>query len=396
MKYFLKTVLIIVIVVFFGLVIIQAYSNAKSKKALFIPSATPTPSLSSTPTSLPTLTPTTYSYNGIKLFVKPDGDDNNDGRSVQSAFRSIQKAVDTANPGDTINLGSGTYFQDIITKKDGLPNSPILITGPKTAIVKGAGNPRVFEINHSYITLNGFTIDGLHGSSTSKSGYRDKLIYVLAKSPGKGVTNIKILNMDIKNAGGECVRLRYFAQNNEIAYNNIGPCGAIDFIFADGGKNGEGIYIGTAPEQRDNKTNPTKDIDQSNNNWIHHNQIDTQGNECVDIKEGSEGNVVEYNNCTGQRDSESGGMDSRGNGNIFRYNEIFKNDGAGVRLGGDKKNDGINNDVYGNIIRDNASGGIKIQRDPQGKICGNVMERNIGGNLVGTDNSKIDPEKSCL
>ena len=52
----------------------------------------------------------------------------------------------------------------------------------------------------------------------------------------------------------------------------------------------------------------------------------------LDIKEGSSFNIVEYNKCTGQRDPNSGGLDSRGNDNIFRYNEIYDNLGAGVRL----------------------------------------------------------------
>ena len=201
--------------------------------------------------------------------------------------------------------------------------------------------------------------------------------------------------MNIKNAGGECVRLRYFAQNNEIAYNSINRCGIVDFKFKGGGKNGEGIYIGTAPEQLKDGKNPTSDIDESNNNLIHHNTINTQGNECVDIKEGSSGNIVEYNNCTGQKDKESAGLDSRGSKNIFRYNEVYGNLGAGVRLGGDEDNDGINNDVYENTIKNNVSGGIKFQRAPQGKICGNKMEGNTGGDAVGSEGEDFKPTQSC-
>ena len=92
--------------------------------------------------------------------------------------------------------------------------------------------------------------------------------------------------MIIQNAGGECIRLRYFAQENEISYNTI-KIVAYMILFKWKGKNGEGIYVGTAPEQLDDSKNPTDDRDKSNNNWIHHNSIDTQGNECVDIKERS-------------------------------------------------------------------------------------------------------------
>ena len=113
------------------------------------------------------------------------------------------------------------------------------------------------------------------------------------------------------------------------------------------------------------------------------------------MKEGSSGNIVEYNNCTGQKDKESAGLDSRGSKNIFRYNEVYGNLGAGVRLGGDEDNDGINNDVYENTIKNNVSGGIKFQRAPQGKICGNKMEGNKGGDSVGSEAEEFNPTKSC-
>lgn len=53
-------------------------------------------------------------------------------------------------------------------------------------------------------------------------------------------------------------------------------------------------------------------------NLITGNVMETNGNECVDIKEGSSGNIVEYNECKNQLDEESACYDSRGDGNIFR------------------------------------------------------------------------------
>lgn len=331
-----------------------------------------------------------------EVMTQTPADLNKKGKVIDvSPKENIQNAIDQAQPGETINLLPGVYLQDIVTKRSGTAENPIIITGTKDAVVKGGGKGRIIEINHDYIILSKFTVDGLHGDPGNATGYRDKLIYVLGKSARKGVVGMKILSMNIKNAGGECIRLRYFAQQNEIAYNTITRCGVADFEFKGGGKNGEGIYIGTAPEQLKDGKNPTQDRDESNNNLIHHNTINTQGNECVDIKEGSSGNIVEYNNCTGQKDPESGGMDSRGNGNVFRYNEIYGNSGAGIRLGGDEDNDGINNDVYENTIRNNTSGGIKFQRAPQRKICGNKMEGNSGGDSVGSEREDFKPAESC-
>lgn len=85
-------------------------------------------------------------------------------------------------------------------------------------------------------------------------------------------------------------------------------------------------------------------------------------------------NVVEYNECIDQRDAESGCYDSRGNGNIFRYNKADQCLGAGIRLGGhviDGFVFGVNNDVYGNDFTNTEAGAIKSRQHPQGIICGN-------------------------
>jgi hypothetical protein len=66
-----------------------------------------------------------------------------------------------------------------------------------------------------------------------------------------------------------------------------------------------------------------------------------------------------------------------------------------VRLGGDTATDGISNDVYGNSIHDNRSGGIKAQRQPQGQVCGNTMTNNTGGNVVGSYPTSIQPTSAC-
>ncbi len=332
----------------------------------------------------------------IDYYVSESGTDSNSGTSQSTPFKTIQKAIDLAQPGSTIYLASGNYLQDFVTKRNGLNGSTITITGPKNAIIRGGGNARIIEINHDYIILDGFSVDGLFRDPNSISGYRDKLIYVQGKDIKDGVKGLKIVNMSIRNGGGECIRMRYFCQNNEIAYNIIDTCGVHDFRFNAGGKNGEGIYIGTAPEQLVDGKNPTTDPDESNNNWIHDNNITTNGNECVDIKESSTKNLVEKNNCTGQKDPNSAGLDSRGSGNIFRYNYVYDSIGAGVRLGGDNiLIDGINNEVYENKLINNKNGGIKFQAKPQTKICGNTMSGNTLGNSVGTYGSLFNPTQPC-
>ena len=59
--------------------------------------------------------------------------------------------------------------------------------------------------------------------------------------------------------------------------------------------------------------------DRCNDNVVSRNTIETNGNECVETKEGSSGNIIQHNVCSNQDDSESGCFGSRGDGNTFRY-----------------------------------------------------------------------------
>lgn len=344
--------------------------------------------------SLEKLPEQSSSLPSAKWYVSTKGNDRNTGTAPGQAFATIQKAVDMAQPGEAIRLEDGTYKQSFHSARDASQKKPITIMGTRKAVVSGS-RPRTIEINHDYIRMTGFTVDGHHGSGDTEKDYRDKLIYAIGTEPKNGVEGLKIDHMMLKNAGGECVRLRYFAKYNEITNTTIKDCGIFDFRFDGGGKNGEGIYIGTAPEQLDDGKNPDASPDESTDNWIHNNYIETNGNECVDVKEAAHDNLIERNECTKQLDPESGGMDARGDRNTFRYNTIYDNVGAGVRLGGDSDEDGIENNVYKNIIRDNEGYALKIQRGPQGKVCDNKFSENKEGVLGGDYGEEMTVERTC-
>ena len=55
----------------------------------------------------------------------------------------------------------------------------------------------------------------------------------------------------MSNFGGECIHLRYFCTHAEVAGCNIENCGVDYFEHGEGGKVGEGVYIGTSLDQVD-------------------------------------------------------------------------------------------------------------------------------------------------
>src|SRR5205823_1130218 len=203
-------------------------------------------------------------------------------------------ALEVARAGDAIDVGPGTYRGPVATSFAGLAGAPIVLRGRGARLV-GDGDGPLVTIRHSFVTLEGFNL-----------GRADKGVWV--EGP-HGVQGVRILGNRIHDMGGECIRLRSATVRAEVARNVIGPCGLTNFSLAKGRKNGEGIYVGTAPEQLTGDDPSKRDV--SRDNWIHDNDIDTRA-ECVDIKEGSTANLVEHNRCSGGLDPDGSGFDSRG------------------------------------------------------------------------------------
>lgn len=295
------------------------------------------------------------------ILVSPTGVDAPDRGIGGRPLRTVSQALQRARPGDVIEVQAGEYQEHIVTTTAGQAQQPITLRAQGRVVFKGdQKHGRLMEVRHDYYDISGFEFTNA-----------DILLWL------EGARYAKITNNYFHEAQGECVRFKYHSTHNLFAHNRVEFCGREDFGGGGDGKNGEGLYLGTAPEQLDR--NPTPETDQTNANTIRANTFNTRGNECVDIKEGASENVVEFNDCTGQRDSESGGFDARGSGNIFRYNTSYGNLGAGIRFGGDEESDGINNQAYGNELYQNENVAIKVMRLPQGLICGNKVSANESG-----------------
>lgn len=274
---------------------------------------------------------------------------------------SIASALKTVTPGDTLTIHEGTYSEYLTTSVNGTEGNPITIKGEGNVVLKGKGDEgRLVQVMHDWYIIEGLTFINA-----------DKLLWLQESD------HTIIRHNTFDKAYGECVRIKYLSSDNLFENNTVKNCGVGSFVKKDGGKNGEGVYIGTAPEQLDK--NPTKVRDASNSNTVTHNTFNTQGNECVDIKEGASFNVVSENDCTGQKDTESAGFDSRGSENSFISNKSYGNLGAGIRFGGDKSSDGIKNSAMNNELHDNKGYAIKVMRTPQGVICGNTAANNAKG-----------------
>src|SRR5919112_6182857 len=198
---------------------------------------------------------------GTVFYVNPTtGADTNTGLSATTPFKTIQKALDKATAGTTINLAAGTYREALTTKVAGTAAARITIKGPETgkdvsgrykATLYSLGG-RVVSINHSYYTLDGFTIDGQpniarteYPASPTLAGIRSfkdsvqtfpdkrakavnsKLVYVGAATTTADIVGTTITNMFLTGSGGECVRFRNRAANSLVDNSVIQWCGML-------------------------------------------------------------------------------------------------------------------------------------------------------------------------
>ncbi|MBI4756477.1 MAG: hypothetical protein HY778_13890 [Betaproteobacteria bacterium] len=344
--------------------------------------------------------------------VAPGAGQEGDGRPGHP-LGSIQQALGRAGPGERVALAAGDYREDLVSVRDGAPDRPIVLEGPRTAVIRGSGrSARVILIRHDHLILRGFTVDGLDGDPRLRGSWRNKLVYLAGEQPGDPVVGVKLLRLHLRNAGGECLRIRYHARDIEVAESVIERCGAYDFhlggqgsgaharletgsLPSEGapararpggsGRNGEGIYVGTSSRQWDDGRNPTGGPDATHAVHIHNNRIDTGAAECIDIKEGAHDNLVEHNECHGQADPNSGGISVRGDANTVRHNLVVAPAGAGVRVGGnevDGRRYGVGNTVRDNRVEGAGARAFKILVRPQALVCGNLAVGSPGGDIT--------------
>jgi parallel beta-helix repeat protein len=106
-------------------------------------------------------------------YVSGTGSDSNDGKSTSTAFRTLQKAHDLTNPGDTVWIMNGTYTStnsDILSiYRSGAPGQYIRYKAypghaPKLKSVKNWQG--VYFNGVSYILIEGLTLEGNNDNVT--------------------------------------------------------------------------------------------------------------------------------------------------------------------------------------------------------------------------------------
>ena len=71
-------------------------------------------------------------------YVSKAGDDNSDGQTIDTPFRTIGRAFKVVGPGDTVLILPGIYHEELTLEGVGNPDAPIIIRGEdRTAVLDG-------------------------------------------------------------------------------------------------------------------------------------------------------------------------------------------------------------------------------------------------------------------
>jgi parallel beta-helix repeat protein len=107
-----------------------------------------------------------FPKNAQTYFVSVSGSDSHDGRSLATAWRTLNKAATLAGAGATVNVADGTYPERVIVSTSGAPGLPITFQARGRAVVEG------FVIRASYIHVLGFEITNRNQSEEIGQGIR--------------------------------------------------------------------------------------------------------------------------------------------------------------------------------------------------------------------------------
>lgn len=93
----------------------------------------------------PTLMILPVNVSGSTLYVGGAGPGN---------YTSIQGAIDDASPGDTVNVFSGVYYENVIVNK----TISLVGEGRDTTIIDGNGSGNMVHVSADWVNISGFTV----------------------------------------------------------------------------------------------------------------------------------------------------------------------------------------------------------------------------------------------
>lgn len=152
---------------------------------------------------------------GATYYVRADGNNSNAGTtdSAGGAWLTVQKAANTAGPGDTVIVGNGTFPEIVVTKTNGTSGSPVTFQGSGATKIYSFGLDHQFNyVDNFQIVTGGVIYAGLRFTA---SNIRMTRCYI---------DNLSAIPIRMTDSGGTTPAVANWPTNVYIAQNTITNC----------------------------------------------------------------------------------------------------------------------------------------------------------------------------
>ncbi len=147
---------------------------------------------------------------GVTLYVSPNGNDTNPG-TLAAPLASIQRAFDLVNPGDTIELADGTYYDVSVLNRSGAAGRYITLKARNALMAKLLGPTGTYStitlMKVGWVRIEGLDIEAENGHGVDAYGSH----------------HIQVVNCFCHNSGGAGISLEasdyLLVEGNEVAGN---------------------------------------------------------------------------------------------------------------------------------------------------------------------------------
>lgn len=139
-------------------------------------------------------------FSQTQYYVSPTGNNTNDGATISTPWKTIQKAANTAVPNSVVNIMAGTYNELVTINVSGTLGNPIVFKNYQNDVVtvSGAGFTGKYKNIIAINSKNNITIEGLILENLI-CAYANGVLVV--SNVGQAVENIILRNLKIRNVG---------------------------------------------------------------------------------------------------------------------------------------------------------------------------------------------------
>jgi len=150
-------------------------------------------------------------------YVSTTGSDNNPGTGT-APFKTFARAVSVLQPGDTLQVLPGTYYEPLTLSRSGMEGAVITVVGNGAVIDMRASNPRGISASGSYLHILGFEVTGAAEFGIHVTG---RYVTVENTNLHDNVTNNGVGTCGLSTSWGSALKVKLGGESTTLRGNNV-------------------------------------------------------------------------------------------------------------------------------------------------------------------------------